>query len=218
REKSTENQIGNLNSKIYQNGIKICDYNCLNTNFVFIDDNQPVYQIASINTPAKHYNNPEWENCKMTYFIAPLYPKIYLEAFEAKNYVISFLTNGPTSLVSNSDILLRFYLTSSRSYKDCIATNASLQDDMKGIIMESLMPKFIWVAELSSKELIKNNQANGLVILDATEANICFNKPLILAAYQSKLTIYDKLIGKLEINNLFLKSFNIFENNLKSFQ
>lgn len=80
------------------------------------------------------------------------------------------------------------------------------------------MPKFIWVAEVSSKDLIKEKKANGIIIVDATEANIYFNKPLILAAYQDKLIIFDEITYTLESNVFPLQEFRIFEHNLNNFE
>lgn len=196
--------------------IKIYDFDGTNKPFVFVDDNRPVYQTAQLDNPALHYDN-KWHNCKITYFIAPLYPKIYLEAFEAKNYIMRFLITGPEPLKNDSEVLIRIFLASSRSYKDSLATNETLQPDIKDILLETSMPKFIWVAELTTKELIKQKKANGLVILDSTEANIFFNKPLIIAAFQDKLIIFDEKHEKLENNILPLPNFTIYEQNLKSF-
>jgi hypothetical protein len=56
-----------------------------------------------------------------------------------------------------------------------------------------------------------------MVILDATEANINFNKPLIIAFYQSKLVFFDQNTGILERNLLPLSDFKIFEHNLNAF-
>lgn len=197
--------------------IVLYDYDAITKDFVFIDDNHTPYQKAPLLQPAKHYD-PEWQNCEVTYFIAPLYPKIYLEAYEAKNYIRNFIINGPEPIYNGSQILLRFYLASSRSFKDAIAKNNTLQEDLKGILIESSMPKFIWVAEVSSKDLIKEKKANGIVIVDATEANIYFNKPLILAAYQDKLILFDENSGTLESNVLPLQAFRIFEQNLNDFE
>jgi len=121
-------------------------------------------------------------------------------------------------LNNNSQVLLRFYLASSRSFKDAIAKNDSFQEDLKSIIIETPMPKFIWVAEVSSRDLIKEKKANGIIIVDATEANIYFNKPLILAAYQDKLILFDEISGNLESNVLPLQDFRIFEHNLNDFE
>lgn len=174
-----------------------------------------LYWLLGVGNPSAHYP-PEWHDCIVTYFIVPLYPKIYLEAYEAKNFIIRFLTTGPEPLNDNSNILIRFYLASSRSFKNEVAKNDTIQEDFKDWLLEASMPKFIWVAEISTKDLIKQKKANGLVILDATEANIYFNKPLILAAYQDKLVIFDEN-SKLESVLLHLQDFSIFEHNLNSF-
>lgn len=204
-----------LRDTVRDKNITIYDYDSIKKDFIFIDDNQPIYQRASLEKPAAHYDTI-WHNCKISYFIVPLYPKIYLEAFEAKNYVLRFLTSGPDPLRDNSQILLRFYLASSRSFKNIISLNDSFQEDVKALIVEASMPKFIWVAEISTKELIKQKKANGIIILDATEANIYFNKPLIMAAFQEKLIIFDENTGKLETNTLPLQDFKIFEQNLNA--
>jgi hypothetical protein len=205
-----------LRTYVAGKNIVIHDYDSIKKDFIFIDDNQPVYQRATLDNPAAHYP-ADWNNCKVTYFIVPLYTKIYLEAFEAKNYILRFLTTGPEPLTDNSQILLRFFLASSRSFKNEVAMNATIQEDLKGLLLEASMPKFIWVAEISTKDLIKQKKANGMVILDATEANIYFNKPLILAAFQGKLVIFDESSGKLESDLLPLQDFTVFEHNLNAF-
>lgn len=194
--------------------IKFYDYDSVSKRFLFIDDNHPVYQKAFLDYPATHYEKA-WHNCKISYFIAPLYPKIHLDAFEAKNFVNLFVVTGPAPLVNGTNILLRVFLTSSRSFKDKLAFNKSFSNDVKDLILEMAMPKFIWVAELSTKELIKNAKANGLIIFDATEANTYDFKPLIIAAYQSKVINFEEHNGKIEIKNIPLNEFSIFENNLR---
>jgi hypothetical protein len=203
------NYYGNKNIVVY-------DYDDLNEKYVFIDDNHPVYQLAYLNSPANHYP-ALWQNCKITFFIAPLYPKVYLEAYEAKNFIYSFLVKSPIPLADNSNILIKFYLTSTRSFKSKLAVNSSFDDDIKNLILETVMPKFIWVAELSNKTLIKNKQADGLVILDATEANINYGKPLIVAIYQGNYITFAPDCLKLENFKLPLGKFDIYKNNLKSF-
>ncbi|MBL4707034.1 MAG: hypothetical protein JKY48_01150 [Flavobacteriales bacterium] len=206
-----------LTQTLKTNNITLYDYDNIIKDFVFIDDNHPSYQKAPLATPAGHYGS-EWQNCDVTFFIVPLYPKIYLEAYEAKNYVRNFILNGPRPLNNDSEILLRFYLASSRSFKDSLAKNVSFQADLKSILIETSMPKFIWVTEVSSKDLMKEKKANGIIIVDATEANIYFNKPLILAAYQDKMILLNEISGTLESNTLDLHEYRIFEQNLNYFE
>jgi len=199
-----------------KNNITFYDYDSVNKQFMFVDDNHPVYQKAYLAAPAAHYD-ANWHNCTISHFLVPLYPKIYLEAFEAKNFIARFLIIGPEPLANDTEVMQRTYLASSRSYKDKLAFNNSFSPDLRDIILEMSMPKFIWVAELSTKGLMKEKKANGLVILDATEANTSYNKPLIIAAYQGKVINFEAHSGDLINKNLPLNDFVIFENNLQLF-
>lgn len=207
-----------LNGKIASNNISIYDYDSVDKQFVFIDDNMPVYQKASLSFPTSHYGG-EWCSCKITNFIVPLYPKIYLEAFEAKNYVIKFLLTGPQPLHNGAEVVLRVFLASSRSYKHVLARNKLFSGDIKTLLLETEMPKFIWVAEISNKSLIKNGMAHGLLIIDATEPNITHDvNSLIMAAYDGNVLVLEKRTGILTSNQLSLEPFTIYEHNLKSFR
>lgn len=193
--------------------LQLFDLSDLDNEFIFIDDNHPVYQKASLNAPAQNYPDPSWHNCEITYFIAPLYPKIYLEAFEAKKYFKQFFFRIFHPIIPDeAEITFRFFLTSSRSYKNSIAHNEPMDDDMKTIILETSMPKFVWIGELTQKEILKQKLANGIVILDATEANTLNNKPLILAAFINKIITFDSTEGKLSALDLPVPNFGIFTN------
>ncbi len=228
-EKPTDKQIDNLQQKTFTNqrlkdkydkkGISIFDYHDIQEKYVFIDDNHPVYQTNFLDTPSRNYlpDFPEWAGCKITYFIAPLYTKIYLEAYEAQNFIYQFLINPIFILEHSTEIFVKLFLTSTRSYKNWLATNNSFNSLVKEIILETTMPKFVWVAELSSKKLMKKGRANGIIILDATEANILFQKPLILAAYNGFYYNFAPDLSKGEKLKLDLDEFSIYRNNLKLF-
>ena len=111
-------------------------------------------------------------------------------------------------------MLFRSFLASSRSYKDCLALNASFQADIKQMIIETPMPKFIWVAELSNKSLMKRQMAEGLIILDATEANTDNTRPLLIAAYQDIVILNNNDQNGLKKKDLPLQPFIVFSNNL----
>ncbi len=228
-EKPTNTQIDSLKPKTFTNyrlnniygkkGISIFDYHDIQEKYVFIDDNHPVYQTNYLETPSANYlpDYPQWADCKITYFVAPLYTKIYLEAFEAQNFIYQLLVNLIFNLEHITEIFVKLFLTSTRSYKDWLAINSSFNNRVKDLILETTMPKFIWAAELSTRKLMKNGKANGIIILDATEANISFQKPLILAAYNG---IYYNFVPDLSKNQkliLNLEEFNIYRNNLKLF-
>jgi hypothetical protein len=193
----------------------IYDYNAIKKHFIFVDDNHPIYQKAPIETPALYYNDGRWKDCKINYFIVPLYTKIYLDAAEAKSWAFQFLQYLFKFLhCSINNSVLRLFLASSRTFKDTIAFNATMQDNLKIFLMESVTPKFIWIAEISTKDLIKQNLANGIVVFDATEKNTSFWKPLILAAFKDNVVDLDKT-GKLTKKTVPFSNFKIFEHNLK---
>lgn len=127
---------------------------------------------------------------------------------------------GPYPLPDEYDLFLRFYLTSTRSYKEYVATNTTIQPELKTLILALALPKFIWVAELSTPDLIKHNLANGVILLDATEVNVQYNKPLAFAAYQNRIITFAQQSEQntgIETISLPLAPFLIYENNLKSF-
>lgn len=204
-----------LRSSISSRDYKIYDWGEIQKDMIFIDDNFPVYQRASLDTPTSHYSDTDWKSCTIKHFVVPLYPKIYLEAYLAKNFVFRFLIDGPYSLISGTEVLIRFFLCSSRSFKDSLSLNGTFQSDIKEIILELAMPKFIWIAELSNKALIKQHKADGIIILDATEANVNDYQPLIVAAYQNH---YLKLTDNGYLEHITLSLNQPFKTYCKNFK
>lgn len=157
-----------------------------------------------------------WHNCRINSFIAPLYPKIYLDAFKAKNCAIALLNNLRTPFKFD-DIYMRFFLASSRSYKNYLALNPELNDEIKNLFINEPMPKFIWVGELMSKDTINSEKCIGLIVLDATESNNRNLKPLIFALYEKYIFIKEYNDLEILINREPLKPFSVFKGNLNGF-
>lgn len=192
--------------------IDLYDFDDLPKEYVVIDDNQPPYQVVPAENPVIYYSD-HWKNVKIKNFVVPLYPKIYLEAVEAKNFVKEFLIFGPAPLEMMQKVYMRFYLTSSRSFKHSLL-KSNVVSQLKDFIMERPMPKFVWITELASQDLVMNEQRNGLIVIDATEPNIADNKPLIVAAYQNNVVFFDGTNDVLTKLSLSLPPFNLFLNNL----
>jgi hypothetical protein len=208
---------GRLKTESTNKKLNFYDLDDCRKRFVFIDDNYSPYQLSFLNKPTDYYTNPDWSNTQIKHFVVPLYSKIYLEAFKAKNYIYSHLIRDLSPLSSNSDYYLKTFLASSRSYKDFLAKNDTFSDDIKEIILEKTMPKFIWICEISDKNLIKKNQANGLVIIDATEPNIAETKPLIYSGYNDTQLLYNEKLNKFQKISLLLQPFSMFNGNLETF-
>jgi hypothetical protein len=216
REELTDKHINGCFSIETVDKISIRDLSAMNHEYVIIDDNYPPYQLAEYNNPCKYSNDKRYDGLQIAYFIVPLHPKIYLEAFEAKRFLIELLTISKAKLPDNSLTAIRFYLTSSRSYKDWLIRESDMDMKMKKIIVNTSMAKFLWVAELGSSDSFKQKKATGLVLLDATSANTDNCKPLLLSVHNNQLVSFNLNTNKLMRAKLSLAPFNIYQGNLKS--
>ncbi|QJB38283.1 hypothetical protein HF324_10555 [Chitinophaga oryzae] len=210
-----ENQV--LAEAMRCSGVSIIDNAAMKRNFVFIDDNFPAYQLARLEQPTSYYRDPEWQKCEITHFLVPLYPKVYLEAVEARDYMKQLLLDDVLGIPAGAELFVRIFLTSSRSYKDYWALEPGFHRDFKDLIVTVPMPKFIWVGEISSRRLIKQRKAKGFIVLDATEPRMFNYGALIAWGYNDRVCCKNGLGGQLIQNYLPLGAFNIFINNLNGF-
>lgn len=94
---------------------------------------------------------------------------------------------------------------------------ANLQPDIRDFILDVPMPKFIWVGEFSSKQLIKQEKANGLIILGGTEPDLDNFKALIFAGYGDRYYYANTDTKELVKILLPLNEFSIYSNNFKRY-
>ena len=204
--------------KLTSSSINIFDSAAFSKKIVAIDDNLSPYRLIDFYNPTCNYDDINFKNCKITSFIVPLYKKIYLESSMAKDFVYSILNNEIIGLgrskFTDNNIIMRLFLTSSRSFKSKISLNRSMDIALRDTILYSAMPKFIWVAELGSLELYKDKKAFGLIIIDATSADTTSVGSIILIRYPDRQILFDNEIPKLYTTEL-INSFDIYENNLK---
>jgi hypothetical protein len=156
--------------------------------YVVQDDNLIPYRLINLDQPGEHYEEEDCSNYEIDSIVVPLYPKIYLEAVVAKELVIQVLEDGNVGYDFGSDFVFRFYLTSSRSFKNHVAKIADMDIDLKNNILITKMPKFIWCGEIYTQEDFDqyDKKAIGLVVLDATEANQESIDALIFAGYPDR--------------------------------
>jgi hypothetical protein len=195
--------------------IELYDFADFADEIIAIDDNMPPYNIIPFSNPTKNYDSPEFQNCEIQNFIVPLYHKIYLEAGGARELMISYLQNFNHKLPGNQIIFKLFY-TSSRSFKTELNQRINIGEETNEIILNTTMPKFIWVGLLTNPELLRKKKANGLVVLDATGAKTYDSS--ILMVSPSGVTAYDsqeETGNKYVVYDTKINSFNIFANNLK---
>lgn len=162
-------------------GINIVDYDKIKKKFVFIDDNCPAYCMDYLDQPTDRYKGlgdkddeeakkerKSWLACKLRFAIIPLYEKILLMPGLVKIMANNFLQY--LSIPAGTELTMRTFLASSRSYRDYVCRN-NMPQKMKDTILKLYLPKFIWVVELSTREGLKHLYAEGLMIFDSTEPN-----------------------------------------------
>ena len=106
-------------------------------------------------------------------FIVPLYEKIHLSAEHIVKLSEAILTNETLGLNARSkllkyeDIVIRAFLTSSKSFKR-MRRGDSVSFGIANVYCEMAMPKFIWMCELSTPDLFKDGRIAGEILFDAT--------------------------------------------------
>jgi hypothetical protein len=214
RAKFDDDHIDNLVAVPLGNGSSVALIEDIPLDYIFIDDNKPPFQMAALETPTSFYlpEHTQFADAKISSFVVPLYSKIYLEAASARKYFKIFLTafQNEFQLYQNTEFVLKIFLASSRSYKDYVVRESDMHPLQAEIILVEPMPKFIWLAELSTRDLIKQNKANGLLIIDATETH----QHGLLAGFIENHYFVHKMNKDVRMKNVPLQSFNCYNKNL----
>lgn len=159
--------------------------------YVIMDDNQLPYRLQSFHRMTQ-YDEP-----KVVVFTVPLYKRIFLEAKDASIIVKQILENDALgfagmipkineSLDDNNPIVLRLYLTTSRKYKS-FRINNEKNIKAKNFYARLRLPRFIWVAEISTFFSYENEKIYGEIIIDATSSRMSCLDSLIMIRYLSNI-------------------------------
>lgn len=200
----------NVSFSLSRTGTGMIDTADFDKQFVVIDDSFPPYQFCKFELPAGYYDDIQFSSLQIAGFVVPLYPKIYLEAYEGFRLALEILDkllqpDGVNLLV------IRFLLTSSRSLKARIAGDPNVDATLKELVILKSMPKFVWMAELSDPDTYLDDKVNGLIVLDATGNGSA--QDMLLAVFGGK--VYTIVQNHYEIYDLNFGPFGIFRNNLK---
>ena len=182
------NRIAKTKITLYGKDIEYYDTSRISAKYVVQDDNLIPYRLISLENPGEHYSDPDCSTYEIDSVVIPLYPKIYLESVVAKELVFQVIKDLNVGYDFGTDFVFRFYLTSSRSFKNHVAMIDDIDDFLKNNILITKMPKFIWVGEFYSKKdfELSDKKASGIVVLDATEANQESIDALIFAGYPDR--------------------------------
>ena len=136
---------------------------------LIMNDNHPPYELVKFDTPA---HDSKKEPYIITSFIVPLYSKIYFEAYQFKRFMYDILAEiGKNQKFSDivffpkdNKYILRYYLSSSKTYKNYIAASPDLDEEWKYLLIHFPTPKFIWIGEIIfGDELNEKQKINGII-------------------------------------------------------
>ena len=205
--------------------VQVNGYNVINSadfakHYVFMDDNKLPFELREFDN-----FDYDYEKTIIKYFITPLYRRIFLEANDAEKIFYNVLENTSIGLTNlgdlTDDLVIRIFLTTARNYK---SSRFESDDDIqvKKLYVNLPLPKFVWVCEISTLELYKQNRAIGEVVLDATasKSGKKFDE-LILVRYRKNIgyktykeNIY-QLVNRLKVSLSKSVDFGVFDKNLK---
>lgn len=198
--------------------------------YTVIDDNQLPYSTRTFEHLSIH------TNLKVGHILIPLYKRMHMEASDAYDVVIAMLQHEDYGIIKrggelglDEPIVVRLFLASSRTYRHFRIMHSSEQDskyraEYQKIYGMTPFPRFIWVAELFTKENYEdpNGKAFGEIVLDATATTKNDIKSVIILNYSSVISVRypEQPIEALNFNSkhIMLKPFNRFTGNLASFQ
>lgn len=209
----------NIQEKAIDNGVAekissfdVLDYDTLEKKFVFIDDNYPAYCMDFLTSPAERYTDNSWKACRIRHAVFPLYEKILLVPSLVKTMAKQYL--GICHIKQGEEVTIRTFLASNRSYRNYVCRN-NMPQHLKDRILNLYLPKFIWVVEISTRQGLKHNYAEGLMLFDATEPTLTTLKALEMLYYNG-VDIY-KENGKTFLGNVVAPNpnFEMYTNNLR---
>ncbi len=154
--------------------------------FSFMDDNQVPFALQSYDS-FEYYTSNGFDSTNIKYLIIPLYKRIFLTAENASTYFYNIFKQdgiglGKVNYQTQEPFVIKIFLASSRKYKHFRSTRYSHIDVAK-TYLDIPFPKFIWVAEIGTKDTIGNNKIIGEVILDATASGNNVNESIIAIHY-----------------------------------
>lgn len=213
---------------------KVSSYNKINIlkswsnidGYVIMEDHSAPYQIRSWDD-LRFDESEDGIVYEIESFVVPLYKHVFMAAEDAYEMSVKWIINSMETIIEcleerregvSHEIVIRLFLTTSRSYKQFRISNAdSIQERV--FFSQAMYPKFVWVCEYGTVDTFNNHRAIGEFVLDATSSK--HNVPVIsirhagAITYRGPLDPVDYVLYRRDIP--IGNEFNIFEqNNLKA--
>jgi hypothetical protein len=194
---------------------KIVDYNATSPtlsyhfidSLIAVDDNYLPYRLVKqAATTRTAYGIEDIEHV-----LIPLYEKMFLPADIVIKYVKAFLDTKQITVPDN--VIIRPYITSSRSLKSKTRLNDTINNDLQEIILKTPMPQFIWCVDISTIEEYKQHKNSARLIIDVTAATDDIN-PWLLVHDANTVFYYDIQEGWIQ-EDIAIEPYKMYKNNLE---
>lgn len=171
--------------------------------YVVIDDNQFPYEVRKFDKMSIY------SDMHVTNIAVPLYKRMFLEAADAYDIALMMLESetwgafkwAAEYLNGETDIIIRLFLASSRSFKRARVEEFSKQSiELQAYYARVRMPQFVWVCEMYTKEGYERKRAFGEMVLDGTSASKKGIRNIILLNYPSGLYARNPDQSEIEID------------------
>ncbi len=185
--------------------------------FIIMDDNRPPYRKAPLKNIGKYYGKSHdmSKDSEFLAIIVPLYPKIYLDALGARNLFKTVIKSEVYgwNYFQHSKLISRILLTSSRSFKRKIR-NYNENYDLIKILLNQIMPKFIYICEISSPIFYEKKLCLGFMLFDSTSSRFdTIHSNLLAIVYPDRIFIKEG--GILLPKTMEISPIPLYVNNLK---
>lgn len=154
--------------------------------YVMMEDHSSPYQVKDLSDlvfddfPMKQDEPTCWD---VESFVVPLYKHVFMPAEDVYMIALNLIEEnfeeicrsiGCDCKMEKPQIVVRLYLTTSKSYKDFRVRKVeglSLEDMSERLFFSQVdYPKFLWVCEYGTMEAYTAHKANGELVFDATSS------------------------------------------------
>lgn len=156
--------------------------------FVVIDDNHMPYLLIDA------LNGNPYSLTDIDTFVVPLPEKIYFPAEAVETRIERLLERGYPRLDWGhwKKPVIRYFITTSANLRKFIREEQSaFPEDLFRVLMQMVLPQFVWVVQIADLDDWKKQRANSLWVLDAT-ASAYSEEPFFLLHDRSRAFVYDR--------------------------
>lgn len=175
-----------------------CDIADTVDTYCIMDDNREPYQLSSCIEEKQMKEQSgllKLNHCEIEYMMVPLYKRMIMEAADAYDICLSILASKKLGIkdfllmscffegvmtaertelklgTKEMPIVMRLFMASSRTFRKKRDEQFRKENrEVRDLYNITVFPKFVWICEITTKELHKKGLVIGEIVLDATSS------------------------------------------------